>query len=176
MEDKPLAKLVITGQPVILKNGKMICFNKKTGSRFIKSNERVERYNEAAMFQLKSQWKNQPPITVPVGIKMIFFGHWHRASETIPDLSNLYEAPQDLLQKAGVLLNDRQIEHHDGSRRVCLCDLDCPDKEVIKTGAKKGQKKDSCGAMKECRFSRVEIELYPAELSVIPAPNKETEG
>jgi len=175
MDGKPLAKLTITGQPVILKNGKMICFNRKTGSRFIKSNDRVERYNELALVQLRSQWKNQPPITVPVGIKMLFFGHWHRVSETIPDLSNLYEAPQDLLQKAGILLNDRQIEHHDGSRRVCLCDLDCPDKPEIKTGTKKGQKKDSCGEMKKCRFARVEIELFQLEGNVIveTTPKKE---
>jgi Holliday junction resolvase RusA-like endonuclease len=170
---EPLAKLTITGQPVILKNGKVICFNRKTGSRFIKSNDRVDRYNELALMQLRQQWAGKQPITVPVGIKMIFFGAWHRASETIPDLSNLYEAPQDLLQKAGILLNDRQIESHDGSRRICLCDINCPDKEEIKTGAKKGQKKESCGDMKHCRFARVEIEVHLFEGNVIAETNKE---
>ena len=159
---EPLGKLIIIGQPVVLKNGKVIAFNRKTGCRFIKSNDRVDRYNNMALLQLKSQWKNQPPITVPVGIKMTFYGAWHRASETIPDLSNLYEAPQDLLQKAGILLNDRQIEHHDGSRRVCLCDLPCDCKPLYKVGAKKGQQQDSCGHMKDCKHARVEIELYPA--------------
>jgi len=161
-ERKPLAKFVIAGQPVVLKNAKMIAFNRKTGSRFIKSNERVDRYNNAALLQLRSQWRNQPPITVPVGLKLTFFGAWHRVSDNIPDLSNLYEAPQDLLQKAGVLANDRQVEHHDGSRRVCLCDLACPEKPVFKVGPKKGQQQDSCGHMRNCRFARVEIEVYPA--------------
>jgi Holliday junction resolvase RusA-like endonuclease len=153
-QEKPLlVKLKITGQPVVLKNNKMIAFNRKTGGRFIKSNARVDAYERVALLQLRSQWKNKSPITVPVGIKLTFYGAWHRVSENIPDISNLYEAPQDLLQKAGVLLNDRQIEHHDGSRRVCLCDLDCPRKKL---------KQNTCGHMKQCEYARVEIELFPA--------------
>jgi hypothetical protein len=115
-----------------------------------------------ALLQLRSQWKNREPIIDLVSIKLTFYGAWHRRSENIPDLSNLYEMPQDLLQEAGVLLNDRQIESHDGSRRVCLCDLACPEKEVYKVGPKKGLCHDSCGKMKQCQYARTEIEIYPA--------------
>lgn len=41
-----------------------------------------------------------------------------RRNSKIPDLSNLYELPQDCLEKAGVILNDSLIEAHDGSRRT----------------------------------------------------------
>lgn len=37
---------------------------------------------------------------------------------TLPDLSNLYELPQDCLQRCGVIYNDSQIESHDLSRRL----------------------------------------------------------
>lgn len=35
----------------------------------------------------------------------------------LPDLSNLYELPQDCMEKAGVIVNDNQIWSHDLSRR-----------------------------------------------------------
>lgn len=39
-------------------------------------------------------------------------------SEKLPDLSNLYELPQDILQSTGVIKNDSLIDSHDGSRRL----------------------------------------------------------
>ena len=41
-----------------------------------------------------------------------------KRNKTIPDLSNLYELPQDCLERAGVIVNDRIIESHDLSRRL----------------------------------------------------------
>lgn len=38
--------------------------------------------------------------------------------KTMPDLSNLYELPQDCMQAAGLLKNDNLIQSHDGSRIV----------------------------------------------------------
>lgn len=38
--------------------------------------------------------------------------------KTMPDLSNLYELPQDCMQAAGLLKNDGLIRSHDGSRIV----------------------------------------------------------
>lgn len=39
-------------------------------------------------------------------------------SRKLPDLSNLYELPQDCLQAAGIILDDNLIESHDLSRRL----------------------------------------------------------
>jgi Holliday junction resolvase RusA-like endonuclease len=35
-----------------------------------------------------------------------------------PDASNLYEAPQDALQRAGIISNDYWIRTHEGSNRL----------------------------------------------------------
>ena len=38
-------------------------------------------------------------------------------SQKLPDLSNLYQLPEDVLQKAKIIKNDTQIESHSGSGR-----------------------------------------------------------
>jgi len=45
-----------------------------------------------------------------------FFTRDGKLSRKLPDLSNLYELPQDALQKAGVIKNDNLIRSHDLSR------------------------------------------------------------
>jgi Holliday junction resolvase RusA-like endonuclease len=51
----------------------------------------------------------------PVNLKaQFYFGN--RKNE--PDLSNLYQGIEDVLQKAGVIQNDKQIVSHDGSRKI----------------------------------------------------------
>lgn len=39
-------------------------------------------------------------------------------TKRLMDLSNLYQGPEDALQKANIILDDAQIESHDGSCRV----------------------------------------------------------
>lgn len=46
-----------------------------------------------------------------------FYTKKNQKNKKLPDLSNLYELPQDAMQKASVIENDSQIESHDGSRR-----------------------------------------------------------
>ena len=160
-------KLILPGRPVILKNSKQIALNRKTGKPFVRSNDRVDVYKKSAVMILRSQWRGRPAITEPVSMKLTIKLASSHDNENIPDLSNLLQAPEDLLQAAGVILNDRLIENHDGSRRVCLCDGDCPSKQIYVAGAKRGMKKDNCGAVKKCPFECVEIELRSA---VIEAP------
>lgn len=152
-------RFTIKGKPVILKNGKTICFNKKTGRRFVKSNDRVVSWTDTAIKVMHYIFGTNPEkITVPINAKMLFYGAWKRSGETIPDMSNLYQAPEDALQKAGVIADDRQIESHDGSRRICMCDT-CDDRPFFKAGPKRGQRKPDCGAVKKCPYERIEIEL-----------------
>lgn len=47
-----------------------------------------------------------------------FFTQRGQINRKLPDLSNLYELPQDALQKAGILKNDSQIMSHDLSRKL----------------------------------------------------------
>jgi Holliday junction resolvase RusA-like endonuclease len=151
--------LTITGHPLILKNNKQIVVI--NGHRIVKSNPRVEAYQHRATAELCEQWGTRPPITEPVNLAITSYGAWKRSSDTIPDASNLYQLPEDLLQSAGILADDRQVESHDGSRRVCMCDT-CPQRRVVQRGPKRGQLTPDCGAVKKCPFERVVIEITAA--------------
>jgi len=160
---KPIATVTISGRPLILKNRKQISVNRRTGKPFVRSNAQVEIRRDGAILSLKRQWSGRPAIDYPIGLRITAYvagGH-------IPDLSNLYEAPQDFMQAAGVIADDRLVEHHDGSRRICLCNGPCPRKQIYQTGSKKGQRKDTCGAQKNCPYERVDIEISPAVPDVI---------
>lgn len=47
-----------------------------------------------------------------------FYTVKNKVSRNLADQSNLYEMPQDCLQKAGIIEDDCQVAHHDGSRRL----------------------------------------------------------
>jgi Holliday junction resolvase RusA-like endonuclease len=47
----------------------------------------------------------------------VFYTKKGPRSAKLPDLSNLYELPQDVMQKLGIIANDTIICSHDGSRR-----------------------------------------------------------
>lgn len=147
---------IIPGRPVVLKNSKQIVY--AGNRRIIKSNPRVEAYQHKALAVLCDQWISKVPITAPVNLAIISEGAWKRSSENLPDASNLYQMPEDLLEAAGIIQDDRQVESHDGSRRVCLCDT-CRFKPRFKAGPRKGQPKPDCGQVKKCPHERVVIRL-----------------
>jgi len=156
-------KLIIPGVPVILKNSKqIITIKSKKGKtlRIPKSNKRVEAWQHKAMAALCEQWGASIPIRIPVNLVIRSHGPWKSTSGNIPDASNLYQAPEDALQAAGVLEDDRLVESHDGSRRVCMCDT-CDERPFYKAGPKKGSRKPDCGAVKKCPFPHVEIVIEP---------------
>jgi len=52
-----------------------------------------------------------------------FFFHYPNTKsgkrwKQVIDLSNLYQGPEDALQEAGIIEDDKFIESHDGSRRI----------------------------------------------------------
>jgi Holliday junction resolvase RusA-like endonuclease len=165
MANRVIATIIIPGRPVVLKNSKQII--NVHGRRIIKSNPRVEAYQHRAIAEIVKQWGDRKAITDPVGLRIISYLAARHDSGNLPDASNLYQCPEDLLQSAGVIEDDRLVEHHDGSRRICMCDGPCPLKPIYKAGPKKGQPKDNCGAVKKCPFERVEIEISPAVPDVI---------
>lgn len=48
----------------------------------------------------------------------VYFTKKGDRSKKLPDTSNLYELPQDVLQTVKIIENDTQICSHDGSRRL----------------------------------------------------------
>lgn len=164
MDNGEIMKYTIQGTPVILKNNKQISRNRHTGKVFIRSSDRVQGAKKSAALQFQAQHRGDT-INGSVSVKMAFYGAWKKGGGNVPDLSNLYQFYEDTMQ-GSVIHDDSQIESHDGSRRVYMCDS-CHKRELYKAGPKKGQLKPDCGAVKRCPFERVEIdvELFEKDLT-----------
>lgn len=67
-------------------------------------------YRDDALWQLKAAWRREP-IDLKVNCAAVF--HRDRATG---DLVNYLQALADILEDAGVIVNDRQIVTFDGSR------------------------------------------------------------
>lgn len=114
-EDKP--DFIIKGNPIIKKNGRPIHRNHRTGRPILGKSKKLIDAEADALWQIKEQSGDiiEPlPIAYKMHIKFLFF----RADRRHVDLSNLYEFPQDILQKSGIIQNDCLIESHDGSRKL----------------------------------------------------------
>jgi Holliday junction resolvase RusA-like endonuclease len=157
LEEKPL---VINGRPKILKNNKQI-LKTRDGRPFIASSTRVQKAMKAAIEYLKLQWGHRKPINIPVSLQIMSYGAWKSDSGNIPDASNLYEFPQDALEAAGIIKDDRLVEHHDGSRRIPMC-ATCHKRGTFSRGPNKGQRKPDCGQVKLCPYERTEIFIRDA--------------
>ena len=102
-------KFVIYGQPVTWKNAAMVLKNRVP----IKSKAQ-RRWAKSALEQLQMQWNGDPiPKTVELNAQIVSY----LGTKRLIDASNLYQGPEDMLQKAGVIEDDSCIRSHDGSDR-----------------------------------------------------------
>jgi len=107
---------VILGRPVVQKNRMQIRRNRKTGQSFIGKSPEVEAWMRRAVLQLRQQWHEDGPIEHGVFLNAAIVTYQGPRGKA--DASNLYEAPQDALQKAGIVSNDYWIRSHNGSDRL----------------------------------------------------------
>ncbi len=114
-------RFTITGRPVVLKNGKRAL---PTGRRCshgyfafwnIVNAAAVKEWMPEAVKQLKRQWpfRQHLPDHLELNASIITY----RKTLARADASNLYQAPEDVLQAAGVIKDDYQIRSHDGCDR-----------------------------------------------------------
>lgn len=101
--------LILSGNPVIKKNSKS--FNAKM--KMSLPNPNYAAYEEYNLAYLDKTFSGGT-IDFPV----LFVCFFYKDSKRATDISNLYEAPQDVLVRAGVLQDDNSsiIIGHDGSR------------------------------------------------------------
>lgn len=111
----------------IKKNSKDILFNKATGRRFVASNAKAKKQENQLvnLLLLEKNKKQLSTIKDRVWLKLEFyfpkdkfFTKKSTISKKLPDLSNLYQMPEDALEKAKIIDNDTLIDSHDGSRRL----------------------------------------------------------
>lgn len=95
------------------------CRTKKTSNRVVRAgrftkvlpSEAYERWEAAALPQLRIARAGRPPIAEPVNVKATFYRDANRG-----DAVGYYQALADALERAGVLENDRLIVSWDGTR------------------------------------------------------------
>lgn len=100
--------IVILGQPVTKKNSQMArCVN---GRPMIIQSKVYRAYEKAALGSL-GQYRGRR-FSGPVEVTV----HYWLKDNRRPDLNNLMAATADILEKAGIIRNDRDIISWDGSR------------------------------------------------------------
>lgn len=97
--------------PISKKNSQQIMNNRYTGKPFIMPSPQFKQYETAALWFIPRPYK---PIDYPVNVECHFFMPTHRKC----DLTNLLEAIDDIMVKAGLIADDNftVIQSHDGSR------------------------------------------------------------
>ena len=102
------AHLVIPGQPVTKKNSQVARCVK--GKPVLIQSQAYRVYERAALTALLAYRGER--VTGPVEVTVLY---WLKDNRR-PDLNNLLAATADILEKAGVIVNDREIVSWDGSR------------------------------------------------------------
>lgn len=107
--------------PITKKNSQQIAINRKTGRPFVTPSKKYKEYERTAMGYIPFV-----PTFLPVNVKCLFYMPTRRRV----DLTNLLEAIDDVMVKAGLLPDDDYtvIQSHDGSR--VLYDKEHPRTEV----------------------------------------------
>jgi Holliday junction resolvase RusA-like endonuclease len=94
--------LTIPGNVPSQKNGKMISFNRRTGQRFVRSNDRVLEWKAFAVKVLEDQFKGYMVTEYPLIVMLVFFFDNKRRH----DLDNAAAGVMDALRDAGVIVDD----------------------------------------------------------------------
>ena len=96
--------------PISKKNSQQIFTNRMTGRPFITPSQQFKDYENAALWYIPKRFK----IDYSVNVQCIFYMKTRRKV----DLTNLLEAVDDIMVKAGLLADDNFtiIQSHDGSR------------------------------------------------------------
>lgn len=105
-------RIILKGQPITKKNHQQIMLNKTTGKRFVMQSGAYKLYEEDCLWQLK-KYSN-----LKIDYKIQLTCLYYLANARAPDLLNLLAATADILEKAGVITNDKNIVSFDGSRIV----------------------------------------------------------
>ena len=105
-----MIKLQIPLAPISKKNSQRIMINRATGKPFIMPSAQYKQYERDAERFIPRGLK----IAEPVNVKCLFYMPTRRKV----DLTNLLEAIDDIMVKAGLLADDNSeiVQSHDGSR------------------------------------------------------------
>lgn len=126
-----MIKFTVKLTPISKKNSQQIMINKATGRPFIMPSQKYKQYEKEALWFIP---RPAQAINYPVNVKCLFYMPTKRKC----DLTNMLEAIDDIMVKAGLLEDDNYtiIQSHDGSR--ILYDKENPRTEVEITRCDEG--------------------------------------
>lgn len=104
-------QLVVIGPPRTKKNSQRIVVNKRTGRPLIIQSAHADGWEKTAVLQLRAQWVGRRTLGGPIHVRALVF-----REVASGDLINYLSAISDALERADVIVNDRQIVSWDGSR------------------------------------------------------------
>lgn len=128
-----MMKFTIPLAPISKKNSQQILINQTTGKPFVMPSKQFKDYEAAALWYIPKRIH----INCAVNVECHFFMPTRRKV----DLTNLLEAIDDIMVKAGLLEDDNFtiIQSHDGSR--VFYDKQNPRTEICITKAQSGDNK-----------------------------------
>ena len=106
--------IVVTGKPITKKNSAELAVNRKTGSTFIVPSRQYRQWARDTVPQVQPVAYQQGAIEQPVCLTAVIY-----RERRVGDLVNYLQAVCDLLQDAGMLVDDKWVESFDGSRLDC---------------------------------------------------------
>jgi len=109
MPTSAVTRIVLTGRPITKKNSQTIARNRRTGRPYVLQSEQYRRYEEDCLKQLMAC---RARFAGPVRMKCLYWMPDRRR----PDLLGLLQATADILEKAQIIDNDRNVVSFDGSR------------------------------------------------------------
>ena len=109
---KVMSKLniILKGRPITKKNSQRIVLA-KNGRRFVIQSKQYLTYENDCLWQIKAEYRGET-ITGQINLQALYY----MPTKARPDLLNLEQATADILQKAKLIENDKNIVSFDGSR------------------------------------------------------------
>ena len=121
--------IVLTGRPVTKKNSQQIVLA-KNGKRFVIQSKQYLAYEKDCLWQIIAQCHLHPEMSETITDKVNLQALYFMPDKRVPDLLNLLQATCDILEKARVIDNDKNIISFDGSRIMGI-DKANPRTEII---------------------------------------------
>lgn len=109
---EPIFKMTLPGRPIVLKNSKRVIARGRGKRAIVLPSDRYREWEEIAM-AVASGAANGHPIDHPIEAKYKFYFATRQAES---DVSNLLEGPGDIMQKAGIIKNDKLIMRVSGEK------------------------------------------------------------
>ena len=108
-------KLTLKGRPITKKNSQQIVLT-KTGRRYVIQSKQYLKYEKECLWEIIAQRHLHPEISDTITSKINLQALYYMPDKRTPDLLNLLQATADILEKARVIDNDKDIVSFDGSK------------------------------------------------------------